>query len=63
MNQATSEPRFQQVKIQYLELGMYVVGIAQQTNPNQIKRMGHVTSRQQIQELISQGVLVVWVDP
>ena len=63
MNQAASEHQFQQVKIQYLEIGMYVVGIAQQTNPNQIKRMGHVTSRQQIQELISQGVLVVWVDP
>ena len=63
MNQAASEHQFQQVKIQYLEIGMYVVGIAQQTNPNQIKRMGHVTSRQQIQELVSQGVLVVWVDP
>ena len=63
MNQASTESKLQQVKVQHLELGMYVVGIAQQSHQNEIKRSGHVTSRQQIQELVSQGVLVVWVDP
>lgn len=63
MNQASTEPKLQQVKVQHLELGMYVVGIAQQSHQNEIKRSGHVTSRQQIQEMLGQGVLVVWVDP
>ena len=63
MNQASTESKLQQVKVQHLELGMYVVGIAQQSHQNEIKRSGHVTSRQQIQEMLGQGVLVVWVDP
>ena len=63
MNQASTEPKLQQVKVQHLELGMYVVGIAQQSHQNEIKRSGHVTSRQQIQEMLGQGVLVVWIDP
>ena len=63
MNQASTESKFQQVKVQHLELGMYVVGIAQQSHQNEIKRSGHVTSRQQIQEMLGQGVLVVWIDP
>ena len=52
MNQASTESKLQQVKVQHLELGMYVVGIAQQSHQNEIKRSGHVTSRQQIQEML-----------
>jgi HD-GYP domain-containing protein (c-di-GMP phosphodiesterase class II) len=63
MNQSAPDQQLQQVAIQNIELGMYVVGIAQQTSQNEIKRTGRVTSKAQLQELHKLGVRSVWIDP
>ncbi|MCE9968146.1 HD-GYP domain-containing protein [Aeromonas salmonicida] len=50
------------IPVNQLQAGMYVIAITSQTGGMEIARMGLVTTRQQIDDLIRRGVLTVRVD-